>query len=86
MLILTGLIHVVFSIIHRTATENDFTTTMVSIITGVGLIVAGDASKSVANHDETLTELANIKSAIRTGDTAIITREPNAGQPPANTP
>jgi hypothetical protein len=81
VLIMTGLIHLVFGLIHKNITEQDFTTTMVSIITGVGLIVAGDASKSVANHDETLKELDNIKSAMRSGDTSIITKPVDPAQP-----
>lgn len=53
VLILTGLIHIAFGIIHKSITETDFTTTMVSIVTGVGLIVAGDGTASAQAHEET---------------------------------
>lgn len=53
VLILTGLIHLGFGIAHGTITEQDFTTTMVSIVTGAGLIVAGDGAASAQQHEET---------------------------------
>ncbi len=47
---------------------------MVSVVTGVGLIVAGDASKSAQAHEETLSELDKIKTAVKTGDTSFLTK------------
>lgn len=37
-----------------------------------GLLAAGDGSRSVSNHAETLSELATIKKAIASGDTSLI--------------
>lgn len=39
-----------------------------------GFAAAGDGAKSAQAHEETLSELANIKTAIRTGDTSMITK------------
>lgn len=74
VLILTGLIHLGFGIVHKSITETDFTTTMVSIVTGVGLIVAGDGSKSAQAHEETKALVADLQNQISTvkQDTAQI--------------
>lgn len=78
VLILTGLIHIGFGIVHKQITEQDFTTTMVSIITGVGLIVAGDGSKSAEAHEETKALVADLQNQISTvkQDTATIAKNP----------
>lgn len=78
VLILTGLIHLGFGIVHKSITENDFTTTMVSIVTGVGLIVAGDGSKSAQAHEETKALVADLQNQISTvkQDTAQIPKNP----------
>lgn len=87
VLILTGLIHLAFGIIHKTVSETDFTTTAVSIVTGVGLIVAGDGSKSIQAHEETKSLVNNLQSQISEikGDSATVTK-PMAPLPVANPP
>lgn len=42
-MILTGLVHIIFAAKAHALTEADCTTTLISIVTGVGLIAAGDA-------------------------------------------
>ena len=76
VLILTGLIHIGFGLIHKSINETDFTTTMVSIVTGVGLIVAGDGSKSAAAHEETKALVADLQNQISQvkQDTATVTK------------
>lgn len=41
-----------------------------------GLLAAGDGSRSVSNHAETLTEIETIKKAIASGDTSLIANPP----------
>lgn len=78
VLILTGLIHIGFGILHKSINETDFTTTMVSIVTGVGLIVAGDGSKSAEAHEETKTLVADLQKQVDEvkNQTTIITKTP----------
>lgn len=64
VLILTGLIHLGFGIAHKTITEQDFTTTMVSIVTGCGLIVAGDGTASAQAHEETKQLVSGLQNQI----------------------
>jgi uncharacterized membrane protein YhiD involved in acid resistance len=42
-IIVTGAVHLVFAIQSKSITEADCTTTIVSIVTGIGLLAAGDA-------------------------------------------
>lgn len=73
VLIITGLIHIVFGLIHKSISEQDFTTTMVSIVTGIGLIVAGDGGKSSVETKTKLADLQNQISQVKT-DTSTITK------------
>ena len=42
-MILTGAVHLIFAAKAHALTEADCTTTLISIVTGIGLIAAGDA-------------------------------------------
>ena len=42
-IVITAVIHLVFAINGHTLSEADCTTTIVSVVTGIGLIAAGDA-------------------------------------------
>jgi hypothetical protein len=41
----TGITHIIFAISKHTATETDISATVTSILTGLGLMAAGDAAK-----------------------------------------
>lgn len=80
-MIIGSVVHLVFSIQGHTASETVWTVSLTAIVAGLGLIFAGDASKSVDNHAETLNELAAIKEALKSGDTSHIDK-PLAPEPP----
>lgn len=69
-LIITAVVHLIFT--HKTADENTWTTSLLSIMAGVGLIAAGDATASAAAHQES-TE-------------AITKLQEQAGQKPSDPP
>lgn len=75
-MIIGSTVHLVFTVRAGTATETVWTVSLTAIVGGLGLMFAGDASKSVDNHIETLAELAAIKAAIKTGDTTHIDKPP----------
>lgn len=83
VLILTGLIHIGYGLVHKSITEQDFTTTMVTIVTGLGLMVAGDASASAESHAQSQTQIAELQlrsnivpNAIESGDTSQLRKVP----------
>lgn len=45
LMMATGITHIIFAISKRTASEADITATVTSILTGFGLMAAGDAAK-----------------------------------------
>ena len=71
-MIIGSVVHLVFTVQGHVASETVWTVSLTAIVAGLGLIFAGDASKSVDNHAETLQELAAIKSALKSGDTSQI--------------
>ena len=80
-MIIGATVHLVFAIKSHAADENTWTTSLLAIAGGCGLIFAGDGSSSASNHSDTLNELANIKQAITSGDTSVLNK-PVAPQPP----
>lgn len=78
VLILTGLIHLGYGLFNKTITEQDFTTTMISIVTGIGLIVAGDGSKSASAHEETKQLVGQLQEQINQvkSDTTAVKKTP----------
>lgn len=65
--ILGSVIHLIFSIKAGSANENTWTIVITAVLTGVGLIFAGDAGASA-----TKVETEAIKTAVVTGDTSIL--------------
>jgi len=74
VMIIGSIIHLIFAIKGGHADEPTWTATFTAILAGIGLIAAGDGSTAVKAHQETLTQLEDIKSAVRTGDTSIIAK------------
>lgn len=48
---LTAIVHLVFMVRAHTADESTWTTTLLAVIGGIGLIAAGDAGKSVTKEE-----------------------------------
>lgn len=71
-MIISSTVHLVISVSKGNADESTWTTGLMGIVGGVGLLAAGDGATTVQAHQETLNELENIKSAVRTGDTSIL--------------
>lgn len=74
--ILGVVIHLIFALRSGTATEGVWTATSVGIVTGIGLLAAGDASQGKKRVDDLADKAA---LAIESGDTAHL-RNPT---PPA---
>ena len=45
LMIGTGVTHIIFAVLKHTAAETDITATVTSILTGLGLMAAGDAAR-----------------------------------------
>ena len=67
---ITGsVVHLVFAVIHKTADESTWTTSVLGIFTGIGLLAAGDASKSKQDAQNLA---QNAAKAIETGNTDLL--------------
>ena len=71
-MILGSIIHLVFAVTGHTATEGVWTASASAIIGGIGLLAAGDASKSQTKDDAAKVQIQTAV-AIKTGDTSILT-------------
>lgn len=79
-MIVTSVIHLVFAVRHGTADETTWTTSILTTVAGLGLIFAGDAAASRANHEESKQAISTLTEAMvkNTGDTTILTKMPPA--------
>lgn len=66
-----ALIHLVFALKSHTADEAVWTATITAVLTGVGLIVAGDASQSAAAHAKSQAQIVGIQKAVELVPQAI---------------
>lgn len=75
-IIITSIVHLVFSVRAKTADEAAWTTALIGVVTGVGLLLAGDGSKSVQAHEETKAALADLQNQVAAvkADTAQVTK------------
>lgn len=98
-MIISSVIHLVFAVLHNTADESTWTTAVMGIVGGVGLLAAGDSTTSAAAHDETKAALTAMSQTIATtadaaakGDSDTLTKVATAPlpvlgvTPPAATP
>ncbi len=68
-MIALAVVHHVFMLKAGTADETSWTRTITAVIGGIGLISAGDASRSKQDVDSAK---ADVKTAITTGDTSVL--------------
>ena len=77
-MIISSVIHLAFAIKSKVADEAAWTTGLMGVVGGVGLLAAGDSSKSEQAHDESkaaIQELKeNVATVVKTGDTSILTK------------
>lgn len=73
-MIISSVIHLVFAVSHKTADEATWTTALMGIVGGIGLLAAGDSATSSANHDETKQALTALAQAVKSGDTAVLNK------------
>jgi len=64
-------VHMAFALNSHTATETDWTTTLVATVAGIGLIAAGDAGTSVPKSDIPALK-QDVAKAIETNDTTTL--------------
>ncbi len=69
--IIGSIVHLIFAVKAGTANENTWTISIGGIVGGVGLLLAGDASRSAKEVDKLAEQT---KTAIDTGDTSHITK------------
>jgi uncharacterized membrane protein (DUF106 family) len=83
-----SIIHLVFKIIAHSADEPTWNITVIGIIGGFGLILAGDASASAdAKQLETVQrQMAAVPEAIDTGDTGQLKKTVTDQSPTNKTP
>lgn len=72
-LIIGNSVHLIFAVLNHTATEGVWTASLVGIVGGMGLILAGDASRSQQQVQDAKDSLKqDVKTAIDTGNTEIL--------------
>lgn len=79
ILIIGGIIHLVFFIVNHigswtSADEAIITATITGMFGGIGLLVAGDASKSAADVQKVSDKVDQNTSALITGDTSLLAK------------
>ncbi len=67
--IIGSVVHIIFAVKHGTADESTWTASLIGIISGVGLLSAGDASQS-AKQSQAVADATVV--AVKTGDTSIL--------------
>ena len=79
VMIIGSVIHLIFAIRAGNATEGVWTASVTAIVAGIGLILAGDGSASL---QQTAQLKADVKTAIDTKDTTILTKPQDPPAPP----
>jgi hypothetical protein len=77
--IIGAVVHLVFAVLHHTDDENTWITSLLTIVGGFGLIVAGDGALSAKAHADSTAAIQAIQSkveataaAVQTGDTSLL--------------
>ena len=73
-----SIIHLIFAITSGAADEATYKNTLVGVVGGIGLILAGDASQSAKQVEQAKSE---VKTAIESGDTSRLSK-PEVGTTP----
>jgi len=81
-MICLAILHLIFQMRNHVADESAWSVAILAILGGVGLIAAGDANKSATVHqvDNLQQQLNQVPSAIKSGDTDILTKAINKPQ------
>ena len=72
LMIVTAIVHLIFSIKHGTADESAWISGMAAILGGIGLLAAGDASKSKADTIAVDAKVDQTASAVMSHDTTLL--------------
>jgi hypothetical protein len=82
-IIIGSVVHLVFAVRLGHADENTWTVSLTSILAGLGLMFAGDASASAQSHTESQAQIAELQlrsnivpNAIESGDTSVLRKIP----------
>jgi len=67
-MIIGSVVHLIFAVKEHNATEGVWTASLGTIVGGVGLLAAGDASKSQTKDEAAVVKSATVE-AIKTGNT-----------------
>jgi hypothetical protein len=86
-MIISSTVHLIIAVSHGTSDEQTWTTGLMGIVGGIGLLAAGDSAVSAT---KTETAVVNAKvdlntQAIQTGDTSILPK-PGTPVPPVPVP
>ncbi len=83
-----AVIHLVFQIKSGEANENAWTIAVGGVIVGLGFLLAGDANKSATKADihDIKRQMAEVPSAINTGDTRFLSNAIDKTNPPTQPP
>lgn len=73
-MIVSSATHLAFAIVHGTADEATWTTGLMGIVGGIGLLAAGDSTASAAAHEETKSAVAALAQAVKSGDTTVLNK------------
>lgn len=73
-MIISSTVHLVYAVAHGAADESTWTTGLMGIVGGIGLVAAGDATASAANHEETKQAISALAQSVKTGDTTVLNK------------
>lgn len=63
-MIIGSVVHLIFTMEAKTATETVWTVSLTAVVAGIGLLFAGDASVSAAAHEETKQMLSAVVTKV----------------------
>lgn len=69
-----GVIHLVFCLKSKTASEEVWAATIAAVVGGLGLIFARDAGSSAKTVTDLQGQIDTLHQAVKTGDTSILTK------------
>lgn len=73
-MIISSAVHLAYAVAHGTADESTWTTGLMGIVGGIGLVAAGDATASAAAHDETKQAISALAQSVKTGNTDVLNK------------
>lgn len=76
-IIIGSVVHLVFAVKGHTGDENTWTTALVAIAGGIGLMFAGDAAASAQAHADSTAAIASLQSQVRATAAAVVLGDPS---------